>query len=118
MLRAAAYFFAVTVAAVLHLGAMNRCLEQHQDSLASMNQDFKARRAGCEAAIADMVKFEEHVGAFLSERQREVDGLKVQMEATRKRLGNVEKIKDEYEKLEKELQEIKRLLSQAPGGPR
>ena len=68
MLKAAAIFFAITVGGVLHLGALNRRLEDHRDTLASVSQEFKARRRGCEAAIEDMAKFEEHIGTFLSER--------------------------------------------------
>lgn len=120
-LKIAAVLSAAAVIGALHLGSLNRRLMRHQHDLARANQDLTARKTGCEAALADIAKFENHLRTFLGDKEKEMASLEHDILVTRKRIGNVQKIREEYEKLEKELAEVKRVLSlvtgQQGGGP-
>ena len=99
----------------LHLRVLNRQLERHQADLAVANRDLSSRKAGCEAALEDMAKFEKHLGIFMTDKEKEIARLEQQMEKTRRRIGDVQKIMEECEKLESELEEVKRVLSLVTG---
>ena len=106
---------AVAFGVILYLDTLNRFLQRHHDDMAATVQDLSSRRAGCEAALADMDKFQKHLDTFLSDREKEISQLEVRIAGTRKRIGNVEEIREEYLKFEKELESVKKLLSVMAG---
>ena len=110
-LKLAAVLSVASVIAALYLGSLNRRLERHQHDLTRASRDICARKAGCEAALKDIAKFEKHLNAFLTDKESEIDSLKEKIDSTRRRLGNVVRIREEYEKLEKELAQVKKVLS-------
>ncbi len=101
--------------ATLYMGSLNRFLQRHHDDMAGTIKDLSLRRAGCEAALADMAKFEKHLDTFLADKDREIKHLGAQIAATRRRIGKVNEIKEEYEKFEQELEAIKKILSLIAG---
>jgi uncharacterized protein HemX len=114
-LKLLALLAVAVLAVVLHLRVLSRQLERHQADVAVANRDLSSRKAGCEAALEDMAKFEKHLGAFMTDKEKEIARLKQQMEKTRRRIGNVQKIMQECEKLERELEEVQRVLSLVTG---
>jgi len=106
-----ALLVAVALVGVLHLRAMNRQLECNQRDQAVTSQDLSSRRAGCEHALEDMSKFEEHITKYIKEKEEDITSLTEKIEETRRRIGSVERIKEEYEKLENELEEVRKILS-------
>jgi predicted nucleic acid-binding Zn-ribbon protein len=114
-LKVAGILAVAAIIATFYLDSLNRRLERHQHDLTRTCRDLTARRTGCEAALEDMDKFKKHLDTFLSDKEREIESLKEQITETRRRIGNVEKIRVEFEKLEKELAEVKKVLSLIAG---
>ena len=115
MLKIAAFLVVICLLSWFHFSSLTHHLERYEHDLMTTSQDLKARRAGCAGALASAREFEEHAGEFLSERELQITGLKDQIEATRKRIGDVDRIKEECGKLEHELAEVRRLLWLLPG---
>jgi predicted nucleic acid-binding Zn-ribbon protein len=120
LLKTAGFLVAICLLAWFHFSTLSHHLERYERDLTTTNQDLKARRAGCSAALASAREFEKHVAGFLAERESRVSELETQIEQTRERIGNVTKIREECEKLESELAEVRKLLWLLPGqeGPR
>jgi len=114
----AAGISAAGVLGALYFGSTAHVMERHQRDLQRTRTDLRARAAGCEAGMRDLEKFGNHLGSFLSDKENEVLRLKEQIASIRTRIGNVEKIKSEYESLEKELVELKEMLPVKGGAPK
>jgi len=99
----------------LYYSSLNRALEKHCNDLAISQKDIFARREGCRLALEDMDKFKNHVGGYLLEKEEEIGQLKEEITGIRRRMGNVEKIREEYEKLEHELDEVNKILETISG---
>jgi hypothetical protein len=115
LLKIASFLVVICMLAWFHFSSLASHLENYEHDLMTTSQDLKARRAGCVGALASAKEFEKHASGFLAERESEITKLKSQMEATRERIGDVDRIKEECGKLEQELAEVRRLLWLLPG---
>lgn len=111
VLKLAAALAVCGLAGAWYLGSLNRVLERNQDDLAKASADLAGRRAGCAAALSEISRFRGHLGAFIEDKEKEMAEIEAQVKATRERIGDVEKIKRECGELERELDEVRRLLT-------
>ena len=106
---------AVALGVTLYLDSLNRFLQRHHHDMARATRDLSSRRMGCEAALADMEKFQKHIDTYVADREKEISQLEAGIAETRRRIGNVQEIREEYLRFEKELESVKKLLSVMAG---
>jgi flagellar motility protein MotE (MotC chaperone) len=101
---------------IYHFSTTAAALNQHKADLEREEVSLTCRKEAALKSLQDYARFEETVRAFNTEKEEEIASLTEKAKSIEERIGDVNAIKDEVDKLRSQVKEVREILLKALSG--